>query len=96
MRHPPLPFFQTLLIRVDHRSSSQDGLRGSVRTVSDMRVRPGPIPLSRMEVSVHTECEQYPPSQMGHPGHFVSTEAQGNYKAHEVILDVDAESGLEK
>jgi hypothetical protein len=33
---------------------------------------------------------------MGHPGSFVSTEPQGHYMAHEVILDVDAESGFEK
>jgi hypothetical protein len=60
-----------------------------------MPVRTGPIPLSRMEVSVRTECEQYPSSEMGHPEYLVSKERDG-YKAHEVILDVDVDSGHEK
>ena len=65
-------------------------------TVSDMQVRPGPIPLNPMEVSVRTECEQYPPSQMTRFGYFVSTEPQDCYKAHEVSFNGDIESGQEK
>ena len=78
---------------VNNRSSSHDGLRGSARTVSDMRARPGPIPFISMEVSVGTEYEQYLPSQTGSS---VSTEPQERYKAHEASLDSDIESGHEK
>jgi hypothetical protein len=42
-----------------------------------------------MEVTVHTEYEQYGMSQ-------ITTDTQGRYKAHEVSLNGDKESGLEK
>jgi hypothetical protein len=63
--------------------------------VSDagMRKRSGPIQLNRMAVTVRTEYEQYPTSHMTRPGS-VRKEPQGNFKVHEVSLDVDAESGL--
>ena len=57
-----------------------------------MRVRPGPVPLNRMEISLRTECETLPGS---HPGS-VGTESQGHYKTHEVSFDVDVENGPEK
>ena len=81
---------------VDNCSSSNDGLPGSAPTVSEMRVRPGHIPFNSMEVSVRTEYEQCPPSQMSQSGSFVSTEPQERYKAHEVCLVGDIESAHEK
>jgi hypothetical protein len=61
-----------------------------------MLVRSGPIPLNRMEVTVHTEFDQYPISQMSRGGSYSSTDQQGRYKAHEVNLNVDVESDPEK
>lgn len=58
-----------------------------------MRVRSGPIPLSEMKVSVRTEGERYPTSQISGAGPFTSTDPQGHCKTHEVTLDVDVESG---
>jgi len=81
---------------VDDFLSPHDGLGETVPTVSDMQVRPGPIARNPMEVSVRTECEQYPPPQMGHFGYLVSTEPQDRYKAHEVSFNGDVESGQEK
>jgi hypothetical protein len=42
-----------------------------------------------MEVTVHREYAQYGSSQM-------TTDVQGGYKAHEVSLNGDEESGVEK
>lgn len=86
------------MIVIDNSSSSHEGPQESGRTMSEMRVRSGPIPLNRMEVSVHTECQQYPVSKMSCSGSLISTEPQGRYdlKAHEVSLDADLESGPEK
>ena len=81
---------------VDNRSSSLETPRGTGRSVSELRVRPGPIPLNRMEVSVRTECDQFPMSQMSRSGTYISTDPQGHYKAHEVSLNVDVESGPEE
>ena len=88
--------FSTSLIMVNDRSSSHDGHRGGARTVSDMRVRPGPVPFNSMEVSVRTEYERYLPSQTSPSGSSVSTESKEHYKAHEVSFDGDIESGHEK
>jgi hypothetical protein len=49
-----------------------------------------------MEVSVRTDCDQFPMSQMSRPGSYISTDPQGHYKAHEVSLKVDVESGPEE
>ena len=59
-----------------------------------MRVRSRPAPLNRdrMEISVRTECEQYPTSPTSHSGS-ISTDSQGHYKMHEVSFGVDLESG---
>jgi hypothetical protein len=46
-----------------------------------------------MEVTVHTRNDQYGTSQMSR---CASTDLQGQYKAHEVILKGDEESGLEE
>jgi len=64
--------------------------------VSEVRVRTGPIPLNRVEVSVRTECDQFPMSQMSHSGSYIDADTQENYKAHEVSLNVDVESGPEE
>jgi hypothetical protein len=58
-----------------------------------MRVRSGPIPLNRMEVTVHREYEQYAGSQKGR---YVGRDTQRQYKAHEVSLEAGVDSGLEK
>ena len=81
---------------VDNRSSSHDGLGEGVRTVSDLRIRPGPILRNLMEVSVRTECEQYPPSRMSRSDYSVSTEPQECYKEHGVSFNGDVEKGQEK
>jgi hypothetical protein len=58
-----------------------------------MGVRSGVIPLNRVEVTVHTQCDQYPASKTTR---YASTDAQGRYKAHEVTLKGDEESSLKK
>ena len=60
-----------------------------------MRAHSEPIPLSQME-SVHNEIEQHATSHLGGSSSFISTDPHGRYNAHEVNLNVDAESGLEK
>jgi hypothetical protein len=60
-----------------------------------MEVRSELIPLSQME-SVHKEIEQHATSQPGSSSSFISTDLHGHYNAHEVNLNVDAESGPEK
>ncbi|KAF8487383.1 hypothetical protein DFH94DRAFT_24808 [Russula ochroleuca] len=64
--------------------------------VSGLRVRPGPIPLNRMDVSVRAEYDQHPTPQTTCPGSYASTDPQGHYKVHEVSFNGDVESGLEK
>ena len=49
-----------------------------------------------MEVSVCTDREQYPTSQMSRTDPFIVTGSHGDYKVQEVILDADLESGQEK
>jgi hypothetical protein len=80
-----------MLILVYNRSSPQETPRQKVLTVSEMRVRP----LNRMSVTMRTECDQLPTSQMsGHSTH-ISTEDE-RCNAHEVSLNVDVEIGPEK
>jgi hypothetical protein len=45
---------------------------------------------------MRTECDRFPMSQMSRPGSYISTGPQGRYKAHEVSLKVDVESGPEE
>jgi len=68
---------------------------GSGRTVSDMRVRTGPIPLSKIEAAIRTERDHFPMSQSG-SGSYNTTDSEEPYKIHEVSLNVDAERGPEK
>jgi hypothetical protein len=79
---------------LDSRVSPHETPRATKRTViSDMRVRS--VPLNQTDVSVPTtEFGQYPTSQSG-SGSYISTD-QERYKAHEVSLNVDIESGPEK
>jgi hypothetical protein len=81
---------------VDNRSSSLETPGGNGHSGSVPRVRPVPIPLNKMEVTVRTECDQYPTSQMNRSGTYIGTDTQGNYKAHEVSLNADVECGLEE
>jgi hypothetical protein len=60
-----------------------------------MRAHSEPIPLSRME-SMRNEIEQHATSQLGGSSSFIRTDLHGRYNAHEVNLNVDAESGSEK
>jgi hypothetical protein len=78
----------------DNRSSSQEKPQGHLPIVSELRARPGSIQPSRVDVTVGTES-QFPTSQIGGYGTYISTDYD-RYKAHEVILDVDVESGHEK
>jgi hypothetical protein len=82
------------MITIDDRSSSLESPRGTGRSVSELRVRSEPIPLSQMEVSVpvRTECDQFPMSQMSRSGPYISAVPQGRYEAHKVSLNVDVES----
>src|SRR5258708_3536130 len=82
----------------DSRVVSRETPRSTRRTViSDMRVRSGPIPFNQTDVSVPSmDYNQYPTSQSSGPGSYISTDPHGRYKAHEVNLDVDVESGQEK
>jgi hypothetical protein len=84
------------LIVVDNRSRTQGISMGSRNTASEIRVRPGPIPLNRMEVSVRTESNNYPTSQETRCGSYIDAGQQESYKAHEVSLNVDVESGPEE
>lgn len=83
----------TTLIVADNRSTIHETPGKTGPPVSVLRVRSGPIPLSRMEVTVHTQNGQYGRSQMTRSASAVS---QGQYKAHKVILRGDEESGPEK
>lgn len=78
----------TLIVVENRRSHATAGATGPV--VSDMRSRSKP-----MEVTVHTQYDQFPMSQMSR---FVSTKLQGQYKddAHNMTLDADVESSPEK
>ena len=49
-----------------------------------------------MEVSVRTEYSEFLTSPMSQSGTYVSTDPEGRYKAHEVSLNADVESGLEE
>jgi hypothetical protein len=60
-----------------------------------MRVRPGPVPVNGMSVTMGTECDQLPTSQISSYGTYISTEHE-RCNAHEVSLDVDIERGTEK
>ncbi|KAF8487444.1 hypothetical protein DFH94DRAFT_27586 [Russula ochroleuca] len=77
-------------------NSSLETPGGSGRSGSVPRIRSVPIPLNKMEVTVRTECDQYPTSQMNRSGTYIGTDTQGNYKAHEVSLNADVECGLEE
>ena len=82
------------MIMIDDRSSSLESPRGTGRSVSELRVRSEPIPLSQMEVSVpvRMEGDQFPMSQMSRSGSYISAVPQGRYEAHKVSLNVDVES----
>jgi len=84
---------------INNPSSSHEILQGrgcAACAVSGLRVRPGPIPLNRMDVSVRAEYDQHPTPQTTCPGSYVSTDPQGRYEVHEVSFNGDVESGLEK
>lgn len=84
-----------MLIVVDNHFRSHVTPMGTGRATSRLRsVNTGPIPLSRMEVSVNTEFEQYPPHN-NHTVSFIGKDPQDN-KTHDVSLDVDVESRSEK
>jgi hypothetical protein len=80
---------------IDDRSSLQESHRGTVRSVSELRARSGPIPLDRMG-PVRTEYDLFPMSQMTRSGSCISTDPQGRYEVHEVSLNVDVESSPEE
>ncbi|KAH9984390.1 hypothetical protein BJV77DRAFT_1037977, partial [Russula vinacea] len=70
-------------INIYPSDTSLESPRGTGRSVSELRVRSEPIPLSWMEASVpvRTECDQFPMSQMSHSGPYISTIPQGRYEA---------------
>jgi hypothetical protein len=81
---------------VDNCSRLHETPPVSGRTLSEMRVHSGSIPLNRTVVSVHTECARYPASKMSSCGSSISTEPQGRYETHKASLNVDVESNMEK
>ena len=89
---------------IDDHSSSQDSPRRNGREVSELRVRPGPIPpriaLKQVDMSVRTELDQFPTSQsdsqMSRAGMYINTDPEGSFRRHEVSLNDDAESSVEK
>jgi hypothetical protein len=89
----PLVLSSKNLTVVDDRSSSHEIPGGTGLAVSDMRFRPGPISVNRVEVTAHMEYEQYPASQISR---YVSKDTQGQYKAHKVSLEADVASLPEK
>ena len=78
------------LIVVDDCPSSNE-TPGSGCTVSEMRVRSGPIPLNQMEVTIRSEREEFLTSQSS-----CVNKDQRLCKVHEVSLNVDLESGPER
>jgi hypothetical protein len=60
------------------------------------RVTAEPIPLSRMQVSISTEYEQYPASETSHQGSYVSVAEQLGDKPSGLSLRDDPESGAER
>lgn len=80
---------------VDNRSRLHETPPVSGRTLSEMRVRSGSIPLNRTEVSVRTECKRYPASKMSSCGSSISTKPQGLYETHEANINVDLERNTE-
>lgn len=57
---------------------------------------PGPIELNRMEVAVHTDCEQYPESQTGNYSLYASKEGKLCDKPQGLDVNNDVESAGEK
>jgi hypothetical protein len=84
----------TALIVVDNPPSLQETPQGDVPMVSELRVRPGSMQPSGMEVTVRTES-QFPTSRISGYGTYISTDHE-RYKAHQVSLAVDEESNPEK
>ncbi|KAF8487388.1 hypothetical protein DFH94DRAFT_25075 [Russula ochroleuca] len=68
----------------------------SGNAASEMMFHSVPIPLTRVEVAVHTESDPYLMSQITHSDSYVGTDPQGRYKTHEVSSNTDVEKGLEK
>lgn len=79
---------------VNNSVGQRETPRETKRTaVSDMRVRS----LNPADMSVpNAEYGQYPTSHMSGSGSYISAEPHERYKAHEVSLNVDVESGPEK
>jgi hypothetical protein len=84
-----------MLNLVDNRSSSQETPRKNVPTISEMRVRPVPVPVNGMSVTMGTECDQLPTSQMSGYRTYISTDHE-RHNAHEVSLNANVESGPKK
>ncbi len=63
--------------------------------LSELQVRSGTVPPSRMEVPVCMECDQHLTTETTRVS-YINTDPHGRYKAHEVSLDVDVEHGPEK
>jgi hypothetical protein len=86
-----------MLIVFNNRSSSPGIPRENGYMVSELRVRSGSIAPSQLEVSVRTECDQYPTTRTQTTRvSYISTDPRGHFKAHEVNLDVDVERSPEK
>ena len=82
-----------MLIVADNHVRSHVTPLGTGRATSRFRsVNTGPIPLSRMEVSVNTEFEQYPAPHNNRTVSFIGKDPQDSDKTHEVSFNVDVES----
>jgi len=76
---------------IDYANSRND----NGYTLSELRVRSGTVPPSRMEVSLRMEDDRYPTTQTSGIS-YTNTDPHGQYKMHEVSLNVDVERGSEK
>ncbi|KAH9990083.1 hypothetical protein BJV77DRAFT_633989 [Russula vinacea] len=76
------------LINIYSSDISQDSPRRNGREVSELRVRPGPIPpriaLKQVDMS------------MSRAGMYINTDPEGSFRRHEVSLNDDVESSVEK
>ena len=80
----------TMIIVTDNRSSSRDILWENGHMLSELRVRPGTVPPSRMEVTVCMEDDHNPTTQTSIS--YINTDSYVHYKTR---LNVDVERGSE-
>ncbi len=84
-----------MLTVLNNRSSSRDIPRENGHVLSELQIRSGTVPPSRMDVTVRMEGDQYLRTETSRVSN-INTDPHGRHKAHEVSLDVEVEHGPEK